>query len=151
MKNTFLLLCLLLGTHAWAQSIPSNDQPRFTLEGAMPGSRAGTVLVTFGVSMSDCIKAVEIENIDTKRKYIVYPTLDHYYVRDSDMEEIYAKIPVGKIKKLVHKKKGLHAQITVISKSGRCVYRGKAALEMLTADDEDSDDTKRDERTASRS
>lgn len=152
MRHLFVLL-LLVGTCSLqavrAQSIPRNDLPRFTVEGNAPGTRSGIVLITFGVSMSDCIQSVEIENLENKRKYMLYPTLDNYFVRDSDMEEIYAKIPVGKFRKLVDKKDGLQAQITIISKSGRRVYYGKAEIKIETGDDDDKEDAK-DKRTASR-
>ena len=128
----FLLVALFAGgclSQAEAQSIPRDDQPRFMVDNQEAGKKS-VLMLTFGVSMSDCIKQIEVENLDSKRKYTLYPTLDNYYVRDSDMEEIYAKVPIGKFRKLVKKKEGLHTQITIVSKSGRRVFSGRAEVKM---------------------
>ena len=94
------------------------------------------MLVTFGVSMSDCIADIELEDIATQKKYIFKPTLDNYYVRDNDMEEIYAKIPIGKFRKLVDMHNGLTTLLSIRSKTGRIVYKGTISLKLADKPEE---------------
>jgi hypothetical protein len=112
---------------AFGQSIPRNDQPRYTVEG-YTGKRTGTVMMEFGVSMADCIARVEVENLKNHKKYIMKLTIDDYHVRDNDMEEIFAKVRVGKFKKLVDKKEGLASIVTVIRKDGKVMFKGPANM-----------------------
>ena len=134
-----LITALLLGviaTASRAQTIPRNAQPRFIISGYNADNKAGTLLVTFGVSMSDCIADIELEDIATQKKYIFKPTLDNYYVRDNDMEEIYAKIPIGKFRKLVDMHNGLTTLLSIRSKTGRIVYKGTISLKLADKPEE---------------
>ncbi len=122
-----LVAILSVAAAALAQSIPRNDQPRYTVQG-YTGKRTGTVMIEFGVSMADCISHVEVENLRNKKKYILKPTLDDYHVRDNDMEEIYTKLRVGKFKKLVDKKDGLNSMVTVVRKDGKVMFKGPTKM-----------------------
>ena len=128
-----LLMALLAGAFATgglAQTILRNAQPRFVISGYNPDTKAGTLIVTFGVSMSDCIADVELEDLSSQKKYLFKPTLDNYYVHDNDMEEIYAKIPIGKFRKLVDMHDGLTTLLTIRSKTGRVVYKSTISLKL---------------------
>lgn len=149
MRLGLTTLMVLAGTYimaifsAQAQTIPRNDLPRFTVEGYDAEYNDGMLTVVFGVSMSDCIETVEVESTTKNKvkKYTAKPTLDHYYVRDNDMEEIYAKVPIGRFKKLVDKREGIDAIVTITSKSGRVVYKGPASLRLQDEEEEDSKGT----------
>jgi hypothetical protein len=141
------LLYILLPALLWhslpaqvsAQSISRTDQPRFTVSGYSEDGDKGMLMLTFGVSMSDCIQKVEIESLtNSKKRAVAYPTLDNYYVRDGDEEEIFANIPMGKFRKLVDRKEGLDARITITSKSGRVVFNGRATLKVRDDEPEDT-------------
>lgn len=135
---TMMAALIGISIAAQGQSIPRNDQPRYTVDG-YTGKRSGTVMVEFGVSMADCIARVEIENTKNHKKYIMKPTLDDYHVRDNDMEEIYTKLRVGKFRKLVDKKTGLVSTVTVIRKDGKVMYKGPA--NMILNDEEGEQQT----------
>lgn len=143
-KLTITMVAMLsVAAAALGQSIPRNDQPRYTVQG-YTGKRTGTVMIEFGVSMADCIKQVEVENLRNKKKYVLKPTLDDYHVRDNDMEEIYTKLRVGKFKKLVDKKEGLNTVVTVVRKDGKVMFKGPA--KMILEDEEE--DEKKEKTTA---
>ena len=135
----FTLAFSMLATGTFGQTIPKNGKPRFSLERATSATN-GVLAISFGVSMSDCISEVEIENTRNGKKYLFKPSLDNYYVRDNDMEEIFAKFEVGKFRKLVHKKEGLVANITIKSKAGRVIYKGVARYEIAVDDEEEYED-----------
>ena len=140
-----LLIALLLGLFTLAsraQTIPRNDQPRFIISGYRPENKAGTLLVTFGVSMSDCIADIELEDLASQKKYIVKPTLDNYYVRENDMQDIYAKIPIGKFRKLVDMHDGLTTLLTIRSKTGRVVYKSTISLKLADKPEEVEEEDK---------
>lgn len=126
---------------ALGQSIPRNDQPRYTVQG-YTGKRTGTVMIEFGVSMADCISHVEVENLRNHKKYILKPTLDDYHVRDNDMEEIYTRLKVAKFRKLVDKKDGLKSVVTVIRKDGKVMFKGNAAMILDDSEDGSEPQTK---------
>jgi hypothetical protein len=127
-----------------AQSVPRDDLPRFTVEGYSEDGHQGTVVLIFGVSMSDCVGNVEVENLENNKKYSFRPTLDNYYVRDGEMEEIFAKLPIGKFRKLVDKKEGFTAMITIYARGGRKIFQGKSHLKVSESE------TVEDKRTASK-
>ena len=89
------------------------------------------VTLVFGVSMSDCIKSVEIENLANHRKTVYALNMDYYFVREGEMEEIYAKVPLGKLHKLVDDVYGMRAMVTITSKAGNTVYSGVTALKPI--------------------
>jgi hypothetical protein len=125
MRIVCLTLCVfLLAARLQAQSITRTDLPRFKVEINSKDGR-DYLMVTFGVSMSDCIKAVEVRNLDNNRIYIARPNLDNYFQRDGESEDIYAKVPIGRAKKLISNKNGFKGEVTIISKTGKRIYQGK--------------------------
>jgi hypothetical protein len=138
MRVLFAIL-LAISSPIWVfgQSIPRDDQPRFKVEYNPIESKEYLVL-TFGVTMSDCIKMVEVRNLDNDRLYYIRPTLDDYFIKEEGSDEIYAKVWVGKLSKVVTQKDGMRAEVTIISKSGKAVFKGRTdfKIERETSDSE---------------
>jgi hypothetical protein len=139
MRNFLLLLGFWMSGHTLlAQTITRGDQPRFKVEQS-PYDGSNLLMVTFGVTLSDCIKLIIVRNIDNNRTYHLKPGMDDYYARNAEEgeEDIYTKMTVGKFKKIVTNKYGIRAEITVISKSGKPIYKGRTEFKIEREDSED--------------
>jgi hypothetical protein len=81
---------------------------------------------------------VEVRNLDNDRLYYIRPTLDDYFIKEEGSDEIYAKVWVGKLSKVVTQKDGMRAEVTIISKSGKAVFKGRTdfKIERETSDSE---------------
>jgi hypothetical protein len=135
---SLLLSFVLISYGLRAQTITRTELPRFKVE-INPKDGRDYMVVTFGVSMSDCIKAVEVRNLENNRIYIVRPNLDHYYVKDGETEEIFADIPVGRAKKLISNKHGFKGEVTIISKTGARIFRGTTNFRIEGLSDNEDD------------
>jgi|GEM_PF-5314800 len=125
MRYAFFLVWIFISTSdVLGQKILKNDLPRFKYE-VNPEDGKDYLALTFGVSMSDCIKTVQVRNLANNHVYLLHPKLDNYHLRDSEDEEIiYAKLNIGRFNKMVKRKDGFKGEVTIISKTGHKVYHG---------------------------
>jgi len=135
MQKYFIwMLVLISPLCVWGQGIPKDNLPHFTVEQHHSTGKE-QLMLSFGVTLSDCIQKVIVRNIDNNRTFYFYPDLDDYYLREEGTEEIYTKFSIGRLNKIVTQSYGMHAEVTIISKAGAPIYKGRVDFVIEREDD----------------
>lgn len=122
-----LLLAAATGYTSLAQTV-GRKPARIMLKDYSPKEEDGNIEFEVDVRMVDCISYIEIKNPELRKPIKVPVNESDYFLDEKTGEDIYLRLSIGSLKKMLRKEESVDASLIIYSKSGKPVYSNRLSL-----------------------
>jgi hypothetical protein len=122
-----LLFVAANGFYSLGQTV-GRKPPRILLKDYSSKEEDGNIEFEVDVRMVDCISYIEIKNPEARKPIQVPVSESDYFVDEKTGEDIYLRLSIGSLKKMLRKEDAVNASLVIYSKSGKPVYTNRLSI-----------------------